>query len=146
MAAPSGLQFTHSPGIDPLKRHCSAATIQSDPKGHFSSLVDQLRKHENFQNILLQINNLKDNNSEILKFVSQMEAMSMFSPQPIFKKKDEEFAIKERLIGNDLFKKGKIHEAFVHYSHSILKAEYSKTNGSKEGKVMFVTIFSLMLS
>ena len=131
----SGLQFTHSPSIDPLKRHCSAATIQSDPKGHFSSLVDQLRKQENFQNVLLQINNFGENNTEILKFVSQMEGMSMFSPQPIFKRKDEELAIKERLIGNDLFKKGKIHEAFAHYSHSILKAEYVKTIGDNGGKV-----------
>ena len=52
MAAQNGLQFTHSPSIDPLKRHCSVATIQSDPKGHFSTLVDQLRKQENFQNVL----------------------------------------------------------------------------------------------
>ena len=135
MAAQNGLQFTHSPSIDPLKRHCSVATIQSDPKGHFSTLVDQLRKQENFQNVLLQINNLKGNNAEILKFVSQMEGMSMFSPQPIFKKKDEEFSIKERLTGNEFFKKGKLQEAFAHYSHSILKAEYNPIDGEKDRKV-----------
>ena len=57
MAAPSGLMFTHSPSIDPLRRHCSIATVQSDPKGHFSALVDQLRKQENFQNVL-QVTNM----------------------------------------------------------------------------------------
>ena len=46
---------------------------------------------------------------------------------------------KQRLIGNDLFKKGRIHEAFAHYSHSILKAEYNKTSKSKDGKVLILS-------
>ena len=132
----NGLQFTHSQSIDPLKRHCSVATIQSDPKGHFSTLIDQLRKQENFQNVLLQINNLSGNNLELLKFVSQLEGMAMFSPKPIYKEKDEDIATKERLAGNDYFKKGKINEAFSHYSLSILKAVYTDTSRDKPGKVI----------
>ena len=50
------------------------------------------------------------------------------------KKKDEELATKERLIGNDYFKKGKLNEAFNHYSLSIIKATY--TSGTQNEKVM----------
>ena len=132
-----GLKFTHSPSIDPLKRHCSVATIQSEPKGHFSRLIDQLRKQENFENVILQISSLVGNNFELLKFVSKLEGMSMFSPQSIYKKKDEELATKERLIGNDYFKKGKLNEAFDHYSLSIIKATY--TSGTQNEKVCKIT-------
>ena len=133
----SGLQFTHSPSIDPFKRHCSIATIQSDPKGHFSTLIDQLRNQENYENILLQIGNFADNNLELLKYVSKLEGMSMFSPKPIYKQKDDELATKERLVGNEYFKKGKVNEAFMNYSFSILKAEYSKANnGGQADKVI----------
>ena len=78
----NGLQFTHSPSIDPLKRHCSVATIQSDPKGHFSTLIDQLRKQENFQNVLLQINNLSGNNLELLKFVFKYKTYTHANENP----------------------------------------------------------------
>ena len=124
----NGLQFTHSPSIDPLKRHCSVATIQSDPKGHFSSLVEQLRKQDNFVNVLLQINTLSEDNLELLRYVSKLEGMSMFSPHPIYQQKNEELATKERMVGNEHFKKGKVNDAFAHYSLSIVKAQYTSTN------------------
>jgi hypothetical protein len=111
------------------------ATIQSDPKGHFSALIEQLRKQENFQNVLLQINNFSGNNLELLKYVSQLEGMAMFSPKPCYRQKDEELATKERLAGNDYFKKGKVNEAFTHYSLSILKAVYTDERRDKNGKV-----------
>ena len=138
----NGLQFTHSQSIDPLKRHCSVATIQSDPKGHFSTLIEQLRKQENFQNVLLQISNFSGNNLELLKFVSQLDGMSIFSPKPIYKQKDEELATKERLAGNDYFKKGKVNEAFSHYSLSILKAVYTDAGRDKNGKVINQSCFN----
>ena len=131
----SGLQFTHSPSIDPLKRHCSAATIQSDPKGHFCTLINQLRKQEKFENVLLQIKNLSGNNTELLKYVSKLEGMSMFSPKPFCKRKDDDLATKERLVGNEYFKKKKVNEAFVHYSLSILKAVHMDASSDKNEKV-----------
>ena len=132
----NGLQFTHSPSIDPLKRRCSAATIQSDPKGHFSLLIDQLRKQENYENVLLQISNFAGNNMELLKYVSKLEGMSMFSPKSIYKQKDEEQATKERLVGNEYFKKGKVNQAFMHYSFSILRAVHSNPSSSENEKVI----------
>ena len=136
MASTYGLKFTHSPSIDPLKRHCSAATIQSDPKGHFAMLIDQLRKQENYENVLLQINTFSGrNNLELLKFVSNLEGMSLFTPKVIFKGKDDELAIKERFVGNEAFQKGNFTQAFIHYSYSIMKADYPKQNNDEKDKV-----------
>ena len=58
----------------------------------------------------------------------------LLTNQSIYKKKDEDLATKERLIGNDYFKKGKLNEAFNHYSLSIIKATY--TSGTQNEKVM----------
>ena len=131
--APNGLKFTHSPHIDPLKRHCSALTIQSDPRGHFALLIDQVRKQENYENVLFQINNLSGNNIDLLKYVSKLDGMTVFQPMSVYKEKDDEKATQERILGNECFKKGNINQAFMHYSFSITKAVYpNKTNLEKD--------------
>ena len=142
----TGLKFTHSPSIDPLRRHCSAVTIQSDPKVHFCTLIDHLRKQENYENVLLQVNQHSHNNLELVKYVSQLEAMALFVPQSFYKNKDEELATKERLVGNEAFKKGNFIDAFKHYSFSIMKAVYPGSTNNTGEQVIYQNCYMLEMA
>ena len=51
-----GLTMSHSNQIDPYRKICSMATVQSDPKGHFAKIVQQIRETSNYENVLLQVN------------------------------------------------------------------------------------------
>ena len=50
-----GLKFEHSSNVDPLRRKCSIATIQSDPDGHFATIIENIKEAGNYQNILLEV-------------------------------------------------------------------------------------------
>ena len=57
MATDEGLKMTHSSQVDPLRKVCSLVTIQSDQRGHFSKIIDQLKEKINYENALLQVIN-----------------------------------------------------------------------------------------
>lgn len=132
-SGPSGLVFTHSPKIDPLRKHCSIATIQSDPRGHFVTIIEQIKKAGNYENVLLQLAKLEDD-LEILKYVANLEGMGMFAPKPIHHGKDNALSENLRLEGNEHFKKGNFKKSFESYSVSVMKAPYPDTKDG-EGTV-----------
>lgn len=125
MEEESTLQFTHSGHIDPLRRHCSLLTLQYDPKGHFSKLLDHLRKSTgNYVNILLQMSQLQNDPFEMLKFAANIEGMAIFLPKPVYMAKNDLEASTAREKGNEFYKKGDLKMAFAQYSAAIIKANY----------------------
>lgn len=126
-----GLQMTHSGHVDPLRRHCSIATLQSEPRGHFASLMDHLRTNTgNYVNVLLQVSQQKSD-LELVRYVASVEGMAFYSPRPFFPGKDSAMAEKERLVGNDHFKKANYAKAFMHYSVAVVKAKYPENTEDK---------------
>ena len=87
-----GLKFDESPGIDPFRKKCSIATIQSDPEGHFVTILDEIKNAGNYQNILLQVSKIKCDSLELFKYVAGLEGMGRFAPKPIHRPKDLKFA------------------------------------------------------
>jgi hypothetical protein len=55
MASQEGLTMIHSNQIDNYRKICSQSTIQSDPKGQFANIINQLREKCNYENALLQV-------------------------------------------------------------------------------------------
>ena len=89
-----GLRFSNSNHIDSLKRQCSIVTLQSEKLGHFAKLIEHLRNFTgNYVNVLLQISNIDAKDAlAMVKFVSCVEGMAFFVPQPFFKCKNMEEA------------------------------------------------------
>ena len=58
MESQEGLTMTHSKQIDTYRKICSQSTIQSDPKGQFSMIINQLREKSNYENALLQVSDV----------------------------------------------------------------------------------------
>ena len=136
------LKFTHSNNIDSLKRQCSLVTIQSDPRGQFSTLIDHMRNLTgNYVNVLFQISEMKVSDaSALIKFASRVEGMVIFVPKPFFKTKNNSEAAAAKEKGNLNFKKGNLRQAFREYSVAVVKAKYP------ENEVLFsATAFRLQL-
>ena len=128
---PKGLNFQHSSNIDPLRRKCSIATIQSDPEGHFATVINEIKEIGNYQNVLLEVSKLQGDNLELLKYVANLEGMGKFGPKPIHRTKDLKYAEEQRAEGNAAFKKGDFKKAYGHYSHAVLKAPYPDQGSSE---------------
>ena len=125
-----GLKFDESPGIDPFRKKCSIATIQSDPEGHFATILDEIKNAGNYQNILLQVSKIKCDSLELFKYVAGLEGMGRFAPKPIHRPKDLKFSEEQRLEGNAAFKKGDFKTAFGHYSLAVMRAPYPDQGSS----------------
>ena len=125
----SSLEFSHSNQIDSLRKLCSLQTLQQDPHGHFGHIFNHLKKTTgNYVNILLQISQLKSDFDRI-KFAASVEGMVIFLPSPVFKPKSDKEAGTARERGNQEYKKGDVHKAFMHYSVAIIHSEWPKKVG-----------------
>ncbi len=93
-----GLQFTQSGHVDSLKKIGSSLTIQSEPKGHFATLINHMRNITgNYVNILLQISEKNPRDAfAIVKYASTVEGMAIFTPRPVSKPKNDEMASNAR--------------------------------------------------
>lgn len=133
-----GLRFSHTPissGSEQLRMRCSVATIQSDPEGHFSNLVDRLREEPSlvgeYEAALGQLSGLDPaglaadrHNLEKIRIASGLSGLALFCPRAVFKAKDAEAAAKHRSEGNEHFQRGRLKEAFQSYSLAVIKAPY----------------------
>ena len=136
MSSKKGLQFNYSSNVNPLRKHCSIGTIQSDPNGHFATVLEQIKGAGNYENVLLQVTKINDN-LDLFKYVSNLEGMGNFAPKPIHRQKELAFAESQRLEGNGAFKKGNFKQAFGHYSHAVMKAPYPDQGTGKPVRLHF---------
>merc|ERR1719370_366436 len=108
-----------SPNIDDWRQRCSEFTIQSDKEGHFGSFAGMVV--DSNPGLLEMLTHMETDEERIL-YVGQLEKVNHFVVQPVYKKKNAEFARQKRTEGNEAFQKKRYKQALNLYSMAASKA------------------------
>jgi len=108
-----------SSSVDLLRQHCSWKTLQSEEQGLFSAWLATVVEAN--QGAIQQITQF-DSDEERVLFCSSLTKVNHFIVEPIYKKKDRDYARLKREEGNQSFQKKWYKQAHMQYSLSVMKS------------------------
>jgi len=110
---------------DGYRQQCTIQTLQSDPKGCFGNLVQDIDK--NNPNMMEDFHKCSTDEERIF-FCTMLQGIDKVQIKPVFKEKNAELAKSKRNEGNAAFGKKWYKQAMMLYSMSAMKAPYPGPN------------------